>query len=259
MSSNADQRPKAAGIAVELTDDAFIGGKVQLWQPRNGFRSGLDAVMLAACVPAKPREHICDLGAGAGAASLCLAARVSSIHLTGVEIDPGLSQIMRLNFGRNAFAASFETLTADILAKPRSLPRQHFHHVMTNPPFHDATSGTAAPDKSVARAKSITDEDLAAWLRFARALIRPKGALTAILPPAKLPLALAVLAPGGQGSEIMPLWPATGEAAKRVIIRVRTNSGTPLRLRPGLVLHQADGKPTAAAEAILRSGDALLT
>ena len=45
-------------------------------QPAQGFRSGLDAVMLAAAVPAREDSDVLEIGRGAGAASLCLAARV---------------------------------------------------------------------------------------------------------------------------------------------------------------------------------------
>ena len=55
----------------------------------------------------------------------------------------------------------------------------------------------------------------------------------------------------------MPLWPKAGRAAKRVIVRARRGSRAPLRLLPGLVLHEADGRYTRAAEDVLRRGAAL--
>jgi len=61
-------------------------------QPETGFRAGLDAVMLAAAVP--DGATALELGAGAGTASLCLAARLPSIAITGIEID-------RESFGRS--------------------------------------------------------------------------------------------------------------------------------------------------------------
>ncbi|HBU54373.1 MAG TPA: methyltransferase, partial [Sulfitobacter sp.] len=33
-----------------LTRDAFLGGKLHLWQPRKGYRAGVDPVLLAATV-----------------------------------------------------------------------------------------------------------------------------------------------------------------------------------------------------------------
>jgi tRNA1(Val) A37 N6-methylase TrmN6 len=90
-------------------------------------------------------------------------------------------------------------------------------------------------------------------------LTRPKGTITAILPPEQLPLALQALAPEGQGTEIFPLWPKPGMPAKRIIIRTRMNAKAPLQLHAGLVLHTTAGKPTPEAEAVLRHGAPLFT
>jgi tRNA1(Val) A37 N6-methylase TrmN6 len=57
--------------------------------------------------------------------------------------------------------------------------------------------------------------------------------------------------------ELVPLWPTADADAKRLIVRTRMNSNASLRLLPGLVLHNADGSPTAAAEAVLRHAQAL--
>jgi tRNA1(Val) A37 N6-methylase TrmN6 len=242
---------------MELSDDAFLNGRVQIWQPKQGFRAGLDTVMLAAAVPAHAKQHVCDLGAGVGVAALCLAARVPGLHVTTVEIDPNLAALAQANGERNRTAV--DAVVADVLKRPRTLPRQHFHHVLTNPPYHDIGRGTRAPEQGKARATSAHAADIVAWLKFARALVRPKGTVTAILPPDQLTRALEALAPDGRGAEIIALWPKQGTPAKRIIIRTQMNSRAPLHLHAGLVLHTTAGKPTAEAEAVLRHGQALIT
>ena len=252
--SSPDQRPNAA---TPLTDDAFLNGRVRLWQPEEGFRAGLDSVTLAASVPARPRERVCDLGAGVGTAFLCLAARVSDLQVTAVEIDEAFADLARANAARNGVAC--EVVVTDVLKRPRGLPRQAFHHVVTNPPYHDTARGTRAPAAAKAKATSSHARELTEWLRFARALTRPKGTVTTIVPPGQLAIALSALAPEGKGVEIVPLWPKQGEAAKRLIIRTRMNSNAPLQLHAGLVLHGPTGKPTAEAEAVLRHAGPLFT
>ncbi len=215
--------------------------------------------MLAAAVPAKNGDTVCDLGAGVGTAALCLAARIAGLHITAVEIDEELAALAQANAERNAHAQSFQLVTADVLKRPRSVPRQSFHHVLTNPPFHDIARGTRAPAAAKARATSAHLHELIVWLRFAKAIARPQGTVTAILPPEQLPAALQALSPDGQGVEIIPLWPKQGAAAKRIIVRTRMNAKAPLLMQPGLVLHRPDGKPTEEAEAALRHGQALTT
>ncbi|MBV9584601.1 MAG: methyltransferase, partial [Alphaproteobacteria bacterium] len=68
---------------------------------------------------------------------------------------------------------------------------------------------------------------------------------------------LGQLAGRAGGVVIFPLWPRAGQPASRVLVQARKGVAAPARLAPGLVLHEADGRFTAAADAILRAGDAL--
>src|SRR5215510_2556250 len=99
-----------------VTDDAVLGGRLRLKQPRRGHRVGHDAILLPAATAAEPGEHVVDLGAGVGAAGLALAARVPGITLTLVEIDPELAAVAAENASRNGLADRVRTLSLDVAA-----------------------------------------------------------------------------------------------------------------------------------------------
>jgi tRNA1(Val) A37 N6-methylase TrmN6 len=88
-------------------------------------------------------------------------------------------------------------------------------------------------------------------------MARPKGSITFIHRADRMEQLLAQLS--GRAGEIVvfPLWPGQDKPAKRLLLRARKSVATPTRLTPGLVLHEADGRYTAAAEAVLRGGAAL--
>jgi tRNA1Val (adenine37-N6)-methyltransferase len=73
----------------DLTHDAFLCGKLHLWQPRRGYRAATDPVLLAAACPAQPGQSVLDMGCGVGAAALCLGARVPDLRLYGLELQSG--------------------------------------------------------------------------------------------------------------------------------------------------------------------------
>ncbi len=234
-----------------MTAETFLGGKVQVNQPLEGFRSGLDAVMLAASIPARPGQAALELGAGSGAASLCLASRVPHLTITGVEIDPSLAAVAARNAAVNGAAARVTFVAADIFSLPAALKRE-FDHVLANPPFHG--EGRASPDP--ARAMALADSGkLANWLKVGLQRTVSGGFFTTILRADRLDEAMAALPVGGVS--LFPLWPRAGDVAKRIIIQVRKGSGAPIRLLPGLILHAESGDYTPEADAVLRRGEAL--
>ncbi len=79
----------------DTTEDTLLDGRVRLRQPRQGFRAGLDAVLLAAFVPARTGERVLEAGCGSGAAFLCLAARVPGLRIAAVERDPAMAALAR--------------------------------------------------------------------------------------------------------------------------------------------------------------------
>src|SRR5256714_12704876 len=94
----------------EFTEDAFLGGRLRLRQPKSGHRAGHDAMLLAAATPARSGDRVVDLGAGVGAAGLAVAKRVAGIELVLVEIDEGLAELARGNAAANALAAAVVVL-----------------------------------------------------------------------------------------------------------------------------------------------------
>jgi tRNA1(Val) A37 N6-methylase TrmN6 len=227
----------------------FLDGRVRITQPQTGFRSGLDAVMLAASIPAWKGQTALELGSGAGTASLCLMARIPGLTLTGVEIDAALVALAQANAAANGSDVRF--VAADIFALPTELKRD-FDHVFCNPPFHG--EGQSSPD--AARATALMDGGkLSDWLRVGLQRTVSGGYFTAILRADRLNEALAALPERGVCA--LPLWPRAGEAPKRVIVQARKGSGAPFALLPGLVLHQENGAWTHESEAVLRRGEAL--
>jgi tRNA1(Val) A37 N6-methylase TrmN6 len=209
----------------------------------------LDAVMVAAAIPAMTGQTVLELGAGAGTASLCLAARVGGLSILGVEKDERLVSLARSNAVANGADCTF--LAADIFALPIELKRD-FDQVFANPPFHG--EGQASPDAG--RAAALMDDgQLRAWLTLGLQRTVSGGFFTAILRADRLNEALAALPQ--KGVSVFPLWPQEGTIPKRVIVQARKGSRGPFCLLPGLVLHQADGSWTPAAEAVLRRGSAL--
>src|SRR5215469_6212813 len=97
-------------LLADLTEDAFLGGRLLLRQPKSGHRSGHDAILLAAATAARAGDRVVEFGAGVGAAGLALAKRIDGIDLVLVEIDPQLARLARDNATNNAIIADVVVL-----------------------------------------------------------------------------------------------------------------------------------------------------
>jgi tRNA1(Val) A37 N6-methylase TrmN6 len=230
-----------------ITTDGFLDGRVRVRQFAGGFRAGLDAVMLAAAVPARAGDEVLELGSGAGTASLCLAARLDGVAVTGAEIESRWVTLSNGNAADNGLGDRVVFVTVDALDLPGDMKRD-YDHVMCNPPYH-GDDGETSPDAMKAGA-THDDGMLAAWLTVGVKRTAPGGTFTCILRADRMGEALAALP--ALGVSVYPLFPHADEAAKRVILQVKKNGRAPFAMLPGLVLHEADGAYTAAADAVLR-------
>src|SRR5579872_7206910 len=137
--------------ASDVTEDAFLGGRLCLRQPKSGHRAGHDAMLLAAATPARPGDRVADLGAGVGAAGLAVAVRVSAIDLVLVEGDDGLAALACANARANAISA--KAIALDIASDAKTfasagLRADSVDIVLMNPPFNDPARHRASPDKA---------------------------------------------------------------------------------------------------------------
>lgn len=234
-----------------FSDDAFLGGRVHVLQPREGFRAGLDSVLVAAAVPAKPGDRVLELGCGVGVATLCLAARASNVTVAGIDSSYGLIRVANENVRRN----SFERWVRFTLGDVRRCPPEHvaaFDHAFANPPYFMTEEGTQSPDAARAQASVESTATLAEWVAYARLALKPNGTLTVIQRSERMDELLAALMTGFGATSVFPLWPGDGSPAKRVVISSIKGRKTPLKIMPGLVLHGPGAKFTQPAEEILR-------
>ena len=167
------------------TDDAFLGGALNILQPKTGYRAGLDGILLAASVAADEGGQVLDVGAGVGVVGLAVARRLPDVRVTMIERDAGLAGLARRNIERNDLSERVRVIEADVARPLRDIvalgaAAETFDHVLANPPFHIEGRGTAASDPVKAGANAMPDGDLDRWVRFMAAMARAGGTATII-------------------------------------------------------------------------------
>ncbi len=244
----------------QLSSDEFLGGQLRICQPRQGYRAGIDPVLLAASIPARSGDTVLELGCGAGTALFCLARRVPGLTLTGIELQPAYANLARRNAARNGLTA--EIVTADLADLPTNVTRRQFTHVMANPPYYDRKAGPSAadPGRETALGEGVP---LAAWVAMAAKRTAPRGYATFIHMADRLPDLLHAAVAHLGSLEVLPLIPRPGRAARRFLLRGRKGGRGAFRLHDGWVLHDGPAHPgdrenyTGATARVLRDGAVL--
>lgn len=243
---------------IDFSHDYLLNGRVSLKQPKAGYRVAIDPILLAASIYAYPGESILEVGAGVGAASLCLAHRISDCRIIGVEQDRELVYLATDNIRDNFLRERVEILCGNLLNPPPRLAAGSYSQVISNPPYFEAGRGKQSPISNKRSSNYGYEVTLEDWVKFCLLMLKPQGKLTFIYKADMLDKILNLF--NGKLGEIVifPLWSGPDRVASRVIIKGVKGSYQGLSLRHGLTLHQADGAFSNEAEMILRDAEPLI-
>ena len=239
----------------ETTENVVLGGRVKLRQPIESDRIAIDAVFLAAAVPAHAGERVLDAGSGTGGAALCLAARVSGCGVMGLERRVELVALAKANAELNDCAVRVKFFVGDVADPPSMTRNGEFDHAMANPPFYRAGSGRVSPHSGRAAARTEDGATLSDWAALTARAVRLDGTVTFIHIPERVDELVAALEPSVGAIVVVPLLPREGASARRVVVRGTRGASPSVRFCNGYVLHSPDGNYTAAANAVLRDAE----
>jgi tRNA1(Val) A37 N6-methylase TrmN6 len=231
----------------------LLDGRLRLRQARDGYRAGMDAILLAAACHDRAGARVLDAGCGVGAVMLAAAVLNPDLNFMGLERDPHAAALARENIVLNGLETRAQVTQGEVGGAFASLSLAPFDAVLANPPFFDDPAALRAPAPAK-REAWMNPEGIEVWVKFLITAVREGGTITLIHRADRLADILTALAPRAGAFQIRPIAPFADAPAKRVIVRAVKTGKAPLRLLPPLVLHDREGetKHTPAAEAILR-------
>jgi tRNA1(Val) A37 N6-methylase TrmN6 len=257
--------PEPAAASGPAAFTHLLGKRLQLRQPLQGYRVGMDGALLAAACAGVLAERKAgrgkalsglELGCGVGGALLSLKWRCPELLLTGIEREPIYAGLARDNVLLNGMH-NVGIVDGDIGLGFAAAGVERADLVFSNPPYFDDPETLRAPG-AAKRPAWIADDGLQAWLDFALAAAKDGGDIVFIHRADRLGDILSGLSSKAGSFQVRPVQPFADTDAKRVIVRAKRLGKAPLRLLPPLILH--DGgvrKHTEAVEAILRGDEVL--
>lgn len=253
-------------MAESTTIDAFHRGRFILVQPKTGgHRAGVDAMLLASCVPQGFGGHLADLGAGVGAAGLAVASRCENADVSLFESSETMAELARQTLAHkdNAhLAGRVSVYQADITANGETRAKNgmapnSFDWVIANPPFNEADD-RKSPHSERAFAHVMDGMTIELWSRTAASICKPSGFFAMILRPQSMGEVLAGYMGRFGGIRITPVHPRAGEDAIRILVTGKKGSKQKLEITAPVLLHKDEGRDfTDRAEALINGVQAL--
>ncbi len=238
--------------------DDFLGGKLKIIQPLNGYRAGVEPVLLAAALPRNLKGKLLDLGCGVGTAGLCALYAMPHLKMIGIEADKEVAEkAMRnsqLNGMEEQIVIHHQTLGGADFTDP--FKTDEVDIAISNPPWFElAHSQKAQGSRGSGRQEG--NIDLASWLDYMIRKLRTYGLMAIIHRTHRLDDILQILSGRIGNIKIIPLWSKVGQPAKHVIILGQKARKTRLKLMAGFVMHDESGQFLPEAKSLFMDGNPL--
>ncbi len=228
----------------EVMEDLQLAG-FSIIQKKNGFRFGMDAVLLADFAHVHSGDRVADFGTGTGILPLLLAGRGKGSTYHAFEIQSDMADLARRNAELNGLGHRMTVHASDVVNAPAMIGYGQIDHVICNPPYGTPGSSLKNPAENKAMARHQDEDGLLPWLQAAFRVLRVRGRMSVIYPAQRL---LEIMEQMDQvrltPKRLRMIYPTVKKPANLVLIEAQREAKPLLHMEPPLIVHQIDGTET---------------
>jgi tRNA1Val (adenine37-N6)-methyltransferase len=237
--------------ALEVTCDVLFGGALTFTQHREGYRFGIDALLLASSVTLDPPSRLADVGSGVGVVGLAAAHLLPELEVVCVEVQAGLASLAHRNIAANGLQARVRVVAGDI----REIGGDDLASVdlaLMNPPYYPKASGHLNPSSERAAAKHEVFGTLGELLGAIACRLDRKGKIRLIYPAEALPRLLDVVRKTGmKATRLEPIHSFADAMATFVLLDIQQSGRREMQIAPGMVIFDRAGEYTPDVQRII--------
>lgn len=234
----------------ERIDDLQRNG-LRILQNENGFRFGMDAVLLSDFTSVRPRERIADMGTGTGIIPLLLSQKRSDASFEGVEIQPEMAQMASRSVKMNGLEDRIRIHRMDMRNAKDLFGYQSMDAVTCNPPYGKAGSALTSELESVRVSRHETDITIEEIVQACSALLKNMGRLTMVFPAQRmLELCDAMRMHRLEPKRIRMVCSKAEKPPYLMLVEAMKNAKPALLWHPPLIVYHPDGSETEEIQRI---------
>ena len=227
------------------TKDHLLENKIVYFQPQNGYRSGIEPIILAAQANHKDKL-ILDLGSGCGPITLILAYRLPHSKIIGLENNKfHLELSHKSKFENKLYNAEFKNEDVCFLNQKYV---KYFDLVLSNPPFFFENQVIKSKNDSINNAKYISKEKSEKWFQNLILYMSDSGRALIINRFENIEFMLKIFRLFNLLVEITPILSFKDTKPKNVLISLKKNKKYVEKTKNEIIIHSNSSKYSKQVE-----------
>lgn len=225
----------------ETLDDLQLKG-LHIIQKKEGFRFGVDAVLLANFAKIKRGMKVIDLCSGTGIIPFILAGKTEAAKITGLEIQEEIVEMAVRSVKYNKLEQRLHFIAGDLKDEKLLKSMEKVDVVTVNPPYKLKGSGIINPEDKNAIARHEILATLEDVIKASRILLKDNGRLYMVHRPERIADILCLMRQYKiEPKAIRMVHPNTKKAPNIVLVEGQRDGGAFLKWQPPLYVYKDEG------------------
>lgn len=234
----------------ELVDDLQLNG-LQLIQKKDGFKFGIDAVLLSDFANVKRNFRVMDLCTGTGIIPFLIYGKYSPKEVYGLEIQNDMVEMAQRSVYINELKEKIFFLNNDLKDIKFLKGLERFDVVTVNPPYKLNNSGILNSSDKLAIARHEILCNLEDVIVAARTLLKDNGRLFMVHRPERLADIFELMRKYKiEPKRVKMVHPKLGKAPNIVLVEGQRDGGAYLKWDEPLYVYDENGKYTSQIDEI---------
>ncbi|MCY6960220.1 tRNA1(Val) (adenine(37)-N6)-methyltransferase [Clostridium brassicae] len=225
----------------ETLDDLQLKG-LHVIQKKEGFRFGVDAVLLANFAKVKKGDNVTDLCSGTGIIPFIMAGKTEAVKISGIEIQEEMVEMANRSVEFNNLGERMNFIQGDLtnIEFMKKLPKADV--VTVNPPYKLQNSGLINPNDKMAIARHEICCNLEDVIIACRILLKDNKRMYMVHRPDRLVDIITIMRKHKiEPKRIQMVHPNTKKAPNIVLIEGQRDGGTFLKWEKPIYVYNNKG------------------
>ncbi|MFT8351487.1 tRNA1(Val) (adenine(37)-N6)-methyltransferase [Clostridium saccharoperbutylacetonicum] len=234
----------------ETIDDLQLK-ELQLIQKKDGFKFGIDAVLLSDFAQIKKKHEVMDLCTGTGIIPFLIYGKYNPKNVYGLEIQEEMVDMAKRSVKLNSLEEKVSFINEDLKNIEFLKKLKKFDVITVNPPYKLNNSGIINPNDKLAIARHEILCNLEDVIYAARILLKDNGRLFMIHRPERLADIFTLMRKYKiEPKRVKMIHPKIGKAPNIVLVEGQRDGGAYLKWDAPLYVYDESGKYTKEIDSI---------